>query len=745
MNSFYGGKQGRTYHLVERYDQIYINQSGLESFVEGQYKVGDKFFYQSEIYKVLGQKDEEGKIVEFVNLKKTDLADKEKVAKIKGMVNEFQKGGAYTDANYGEYVIIDTILNENHRNDQINGLIYRRGFDYTEPVASQERPDRSDKSIREFDNPETGEKLTFLLSTYHDYELIKKGGEYIPLDKGFNNDRWTAVWRKYVLKPGGGAIYVGQIVGPQGDAPELQGLSWKEYIQQCAKVGDNILKGQVGASNTFGWDGQKYNDIIQLGYCNIEDKDGNITGCYISFDIPKPVFNISAQQVSPYYKKEGENITFYGPDGEEDIYNTKEDGLIHLHKYSGPHEDGSELPSHPFYYNWNISIPRGKRGTGIDSLDIETAGSGDFSPSVYDDIIEGDQYLTYTIHDYEDSQEGGVTPHQGRWPYRVINTIEPISGRNYFNGWGGNAVEKNFYEAKRPIDRNVIRGFLCIKAGTTPSQPPVWEIQDLGKIITFPNATSEWIVLEIPTREATGQFKIDYTAGKNDNINTRFVDYFYTDKNSDLYVVYSDNQTESPYHICNINSIADVQRLGDSILILYSDPAKRKAIPQNKQYEKDGMIWENFGSLGSQYHVHGDVTYEQLKNEYAQGLNIIVDSNGVNVAPDRQGWIVSVTTTTQQGEEIVRLYAFDYQNYLDQSAPIRPKHRIPDPQNPGTTIPSYWYEIMSVAESVAGNPDNILLVAEPEGGNPPIDSDKLKEHGLWLVVSGGHDDEPPSP
>jgi len=45
------------------------------------------------------------------------LTDKEKVAKIKGMVNEFQKGGAYTDANYGEYVIIDTVLNENHRND----------------------------------------------------------------------------------------------------------------------------------------------------------------------------------------------------------------------------------------------------------------------------------------------------------------------------------------------------------------------------------------------------------------------------------------------------------------------------------------------------------------------------------------------------------------------------------------------------------------------------------------------------
>ena len=64
--SFYGGKQGRTYHLVEHFDSI------------------------------------------------------------TAMCTQFAKGGQYTDVNYGEYVIIDTP----YKGNSDNGIIYRRGFDY---------------------------------------------------------------------------------------------------------------------------------------------------------------------------------------------------------------------------------------------------------------------------------------------------------------------------------------------------------------------------------------------------------------------------------------------------------------------------------------------------------------------------------------------------------------------------------------------------------------------------------------
>ena len=61
MYSFYGGKQGRTYDLVAHYDSI------------------------------------------------------------KNMVDLFQKGGSYVDANYNEYVIIDTLVRKNEKYNRENG------------------------------------------------------------------------------------------------------------------------------------------------------------------------------------------------------------------------------------------------------------------------------------------------------------------------------------------------------------------------------------------------------------------------------------------------------------------------------------------------------------------------------------------------------------------------------------------------------------------------------------------------
>ena len=83
MYSFYGGKQGRTYHIVKTY------------------------------------------------------------ASIADMVAAFAGGGQYTDVMYHEYVLIDT--SNTNLNDPENGCLYRRGFDYNiESVYT--KPDLSDES-----------------------------------------------------------------------------------------------------------------------------------------------------------------------------------------------------------------------------------------------------------------------------------------------------------------------------------------------------------------------------------------------------------------------------------------------------------------------------------------------------------------------------------------------------------------------------------------------------------------------
>ena len=59
---------------------------------------------------------------------------------IKEMVDAFQKGGSYNTVNYGEYVIIDTVLRRNLKNNAENGILYRRGYDFNQAFNPHEIP-----------------------------------------------------------------------------------------------------------------------------------------------------------------------------------------------------------------------------------------------------------------------------------------------------------------------------------------------------------------------------------------------------------------------------------------------------------------------------------------------------------------------------------------------------------------------------------------------------------------------------
>ena len=145
MSSFYGGKQGRTYHIVQRYDSV---------------------------------------------------AD---------MVDAFSGGGAYTKANYGQYVIIDTVLNEGRSSSLENGLLYRRGFDYNDSGYGPKPIKTASMTDQEF------------------------------------HEQWV----KWVQNPGAGAIYVGQIVGPEGRTPELSIQHWTLFQEQIAHDGNFGSKSEV--------------------------------------------------------------------------------------------------------------------------------------------------------------------------------------------------------------------------------------------------------------------------------------------------------------------------------------------------------------------------------------------------------------------------------------------------------------------------------------------------------------------
>ena len=273
MYSFYGGKEGRTYNLVAHYDSIYK------------------------------------------------------------MVEDFHKGAGSVNAKYNEYVIIDTIINKNEKHNRENGIIYRRGVNYTQDFDPNHILDGdASHSLTEDDLtanavtlrgndgewiddehiPETAPLETNVsVPRYRHYEycLTQVPGQDVQVElhakelkvneKGetlFNID-----WKNFVTEPGGGAVYVGQIVGPQGESPLTQLVDWETFEEQYLH-GKNTepVKDELIASRTAGFDGSNYNDDIKYGYCNVRDNQDNVTGVVLSMDLPYTVFNFNMESVSAY-------------------------------------------------------------------------------------------------------------------------------------------------------------------------------------------------------------------------------------------------------------------------------------------------------------------------------------------------------------------------------------------------------------------------------------------------------------
>ena len=233
-NSFYGGRQGASFVIQEKFPFI-GNEKGITI----------EQFEQSMIY-------------------------------------WFKKGNGYKTVNYDEYVIIDT----KNKNNPNNGTVYRRGYDY-------------------------------------------------------NNDM-------------GGALYVGQIVGPSGLAPHVEirtveqvedmqkteGFSYRTGDSEYTVTDESIVPGKY--IDTEG--NPLYNDSIKWVYCSVRDDsdDTNESTAYIGFQIPYTVIDFSAQ-VTSAYTADTEELSSREDDGE-----------------------------HPFYEKWNLKVPKGIKGDAIKNLREDT-------------------------------------------------------------------------------------------------------------------------------------------------------------------------------------------------------------------------------------------------------------------------------------------------------------------------------------------------------------------------------------
>ena len=342
MESFYGGRSGAAFIIVQRFDGIDIPQPGDGSGVTNYTYTENEYATQpvvqpdgttkmefilttnaaggnveidgaNDVY-LIEKNSENYKNYTWARqanngdrINDTSYSFPEILAR--GMVQCFRKGTkSASEVNYGEYVLIDTMLNMHCQNNPDNGKVFRRGMDVLSPLA--------------------------------------------------------------------GAEYIGQIVGPKGDSPEVDILHYEDVIKRNPHsqktynpVDGDIVPGSYVVGST-----RLYEDNIKYAYATVRDAHGNIKGCEIGFRLPTLVQDFEANSISPY-----DSRRVPGTSG----FNSKYTDLI----YEDPTQYQNDQWQHPFFQKWQIDIPQGYHG--MNPEDIEVIHTYTMTPEYKENLKEG--------------------------------------------------------------------------------------------------------------------------------------------------------------------------------------------------------------------------------------------------------------------------------------------------------------------------------------------------------------------
>ncbi len=227
-------------------------------------------------------------------------------------------------------------------------------------------------------------------------------GEYVIIDTENKNhpDNGKVYRRGYDCANGsGGAIYIGQIVGPSGLAPALE---LKNYFEmQTATEGmssaDHLTKGELTINNKDLVSGKDNDSIKWISYTERDEKNTDAVA-YIGFQIPYTYIDATSASVEPY-----------------DANGLYKDQLA---------VSRIDDPTHPFYSKFQFKIPKGVKGDAIKNLRIVTVSENlPFQIEGYNTADNiGKEILIYTYYNYE-NQKNGNPKHIYLGDYKVIKQI----------------------------------------------------------------------------------------------------------------------------------------------------------------------------------------------------------------------------------------------------------------------------------------------------------------------------------
>ena len=340
---------------------------------------------------------------------------KKRYKTIQEMLNDFELKTDFTEVNFGEYVIIDT----EHRNNPENGRIFRRGYDY---------------------NNENRYISSWI----------------------FNAD--TNIFEENTQTTAKGAIYIGRIIGPSGNAPHFISLpsklpkldeegklvynidgtlayeetdsDYNDVLERYKAYDTRAGNGVFGISNNHLVPGKfivdntiKFNDDITWQYCSVRDENEEETTAYIGFTFPYMVVEWDANSVSPYYHRDDakydENWEVNTPGTSNNFNNL---GLV---------EDArtDSEKGHPFYQKWNINIPKGIHGQSIENFAL----------------AEKTGLITYDLRNFDATEEGKTTSYtlNQDYPLTWITDATLNAGKlNIKTNTGKNQIEEQLHWVK---------------------------------------------------------------------------------------------------------------------------------------------------------------------------------------------------------------------------------------------------------------------------------------------------------
>lgn len=359
---------------------------------------------------------------------------------INSMVQDFQKGSSFSEVKFDEYVLINAV----NRNHPDNGKVFRRGYDYN-----------SSRTITAF--------LTFL--NEDDEQPIGKNGT----EEDYQNAQKHQTRTDY---PSGGAIYVGTIAGPAGNAPFLNMVSYNDAVNYYNRAGEGTRRkmssGSISGSDLLPGknDDGTFNDSILWYSASIVSDNLEEGEAYIGFRVPYPVIDFTVKENTPYEQVE-----------------------------IGRTDD----KTHPFYEKWEIGLPRGKHGNAIKEIKIVKA---DASLNIY---LAPNQPEPMTAQDFQD---------------RGLTEIDDILVYVYQNYENSNPSEEKLCflaEYKQVSNIQVLDDGTLVITYTDES------LDDT----TFPNVLSKITRLSYNDEEDSeeGLLRIEYNTGE-----TLSIPIVYTDK-----------------------------------------------------------------------------------------------------------------------------------------------------------------------------------------------------------------------